>query len=43
MNALTISNGKLLLPGQAEPVARDLHVDGENIGGNGGDPQCKAD
>ena len=37
MNALTISNGKLLLPGQAEPVARDLHVDGENIGGNGGE------
>ena len=37
MSALTISNGKLLLPEQADPVAQDLHVDGENIGGNGGE------
>lgn len=37
MNKLTVINGKLLLPGKAEPVAGDLHIDGAEFGGAGGE------
>lgn len=37
MSGLTITNGKLIGTGQADPALQSLHIDGETIGGAGGD------
>ena len=37
MTTLTITNGKLLLPGNAEPIAQELHIADDIIGGPGGE------